>query len=65
MSKNKSKRTVQLGDLIAAACERAASATSNPYEAAQHAAIATVKALLFTGNVRALACLDAAERTFA
>ncbi len=60
--RTRSKKMVELGELIAIACDRAATHPGSASDASRRAAIATVKALIFTGNVRALARLTEAER---
>jgi hypothetical protein len=51
---NRRRRSpLQLGDLVAAAYDRAARITSDPDRASRLAALAVVRLLVRTGNVRA------------
>jgi hypothetical protein len=63
--KTKRNAVVRLGDLIAIACERASSESCEPREVTRRAAIATVRALLCSGNLGALCRLAELEESFA
>ena len=63
--KTKRNPVVRLGDFIAIACERASAEACEPREVTRRAAIATVRALLCSGNLAALTRLTELEKSFA
>ena len=56
---------IPLGDLIAAICDRASDDDSEPREVTRHAALATVRALLVSGNLGTLRRLTELEDALA